>query len=64
MLTRARARIFLCDHTKYGRVGFTTTASLSDIHKFITDAPPEAPVRDALAAAGVECIVAQRPSNE
>ena len=64
MLTRARARIFLCDCTKFGRVGFTTTATLADIHKFITDAPPEAPVRDALAAAGVECIVAQRPSNE
>ncbi len=58
MLTRARARIFLCDHTKFGRVGFTTTASLSDIGKMITDVAPDAASLEALAAAGVECIVA------
>ena len=58
------ARICLCDCTQFGRVGFPTTATLADIHKFITDAPPEASVRDALSAAGVECIVAQRASNE
>lgn len=58
MLTRARLRVFLCDHTKFGRVGFTTTAALSDIHKLITDAPVDDAVRDALAASGVECIVA------
>ncbi|MDD6878593.1 MAG: DeoR/GlpR family DNA-binding transcription regulator [Clostridiaceae bacterium] len=58
MLTRARTRIFLCDHTKFGRVGFTTTATLSDLHKLITDTPLDAAAAAAVSAAGVEAIVA------
>ncbi|MEA4824868.1 MAG: DeoR/GlpR family DNA-binding transcription regulator [Clostridiaceae bacterium] len=58
MLTRARSRVFLCDHTKFGRVGFTTTATLADIHKLITDTPLDDAVRASVAAAGVEVIVA------
>ncbi len=31
--------IFLCDHTKFDKVGYVNTARLSDIHKIITDVP-------------------------
>lgn len=56
MMTRARSRIFLCDHTKFGRVGFTTTATLSDVHKFVTDVPLSEEYLRALKDAGVEPI--------
>lgn len=31
--------IFLCDHTKFDKVGYVNTARLSDIHTIITDSP-------------------------
>ncbi len=31
--------IFLCDHTKFDKVGYVNTARLNDIHTIITDAP-------------------------
>jgi len=54
MLRRARARVFLCDRTKYNRVGFTTTATLSDIHTVITDGPLPEGWAEVIMAAGVE----------
>lgn len=31
--------IFLCDHTKFNKVGYVNTASVSNIHHIITDTP-------------------------
>lgn len=31
--------IFLCDHTKFDKVGYVNTARLKDIHKIVTDSP-------------------------
>ncbi|MGI6335961.1 MAG: DeoR/GlpR family DNA-binding transcription regulator [Eubacteriales bacterium] len=58
MLRRARSRIFLCDHTKCSRVGFTTTATLDDIDKLITDGPFPDGWADAIRSAGVDLIFA------
>jgi len=57
MLSRSRSCVFLCDHTKFDRVGFTTTATLADIQKFITDVPLSEEYLAALKEAGVEPII-------
>ncbi len=31
--------VFLCDHTKFDKVGYINTAKLSDLHTIVTDAP-------------------------
>jgi len=38
MLSRARKRIFLCDRTKFHRVGMCSTATLEDVDTIISDA--------------------------
>jgi len=58
MLTRARRRVFLCDYTKYDRVGFSTTATLDQIDLMITDRPLPDEWGVALSAKGVAHIVA------
>lgn len=37
MMKCSKKVIFLCDHTKFDRVGYVITARLEDIHLFITD---------------------------
>lgn len=39
MLECSEKVIFLCDHTKFDKVGYVNTAKLDDIHVIITDAP-------------------------
>jgi len=58
MLSRARSCVFLCDHTKFDRVGFSTTATLRDIHRIITDMPLSPEWQKSVDDAGVEVIVA------
>lgn len=59
MLRRARRRVFLCDHTKLDRVGFSATAVLQDIHRIITDRPLPPGWEEQITAAGIETCVAQ-----
>ncbi|MGI6536904.1 MAG: DeoR/GlpR family DNA-binding transcription regulator [Caldicoprobacterales bacterium] len=37
MIQHSEEAIFLCDHTKYDKVGYTTTAQIEDMDYFITD---------------------------
>jgi len=54
MLQCSEKTIFLCDHTKFGRVGYVTTARLEDIDLLITDrAVPEEWAKKIMEA-GVE----------
>lgn len=39
MLKCSEKAIFLCDHTKFDRVGYINTANLTDINTIITDSP-------------------------
>lgn len=39
MIENSEKAVFLCDHTKFNKVGYVNTAHLKDIHHFITDAP-------------------------
>lgn len=39
MIENSDKAVFLCDHTKFNKVGYVTTARLNDIHHLITDKP-------------------------
>lgn len=39
MMKRAQKTVYLCDHTKFDRVGFVTTAELGDADTVVVDAP-------------------------
>lgn len=48
--------IFLCDHTKFDKVGYVNTAKLSDISTIITDAPLPDTWTEFLAGSPVRII--------
>ncbi|MEQ9692534.1 DeoR/GlpR family DNA-binding transcription regulator [Bauldia litoralis] len=57
-LTQATRRVVLCDSSKFGRVSLVHVARLDAFDTLITDAAPPADIAAALAAAGVETIIA------
>lgn len=59
MIKRSQQVIFLCDHTKFNKVGYITTTSLDDIDIIITDVtlPDEWLKKTALA--DIEIIIAK-----
>ena len=58
MIERSQQVIFLCDHTKFDKVGYLTTTSLDSIDTIITDVafPEHWMVKPAIA--GIEIIIA------
>lgn len=58
MMDRAARVIVLADHTKFDRCLFAQVAPLERADVLVTDAEPDAPLREALEAAEVEIIVA------
>ncbi|MFS0727314.1 DeoR/GlpR family DNA-binding transcription regulator [Paenibacillus sp. 1P07SE] len=44
LMTRAQQTYAVFDHTKVGKTSLFSTAALSDVHAFITDAPLEGPL--------------------
>lgn len=50
MIKCSETAVFLCDHTKFDKVGYVTTARLEDVDYFISDANPppdwEAEIKD------------------
>ncbi|GLY29396.1 DeoR family transcriptional regulator [Kineosporia sp. NBRC 101731] len=56
MCSRSSRVAILADSTKFGRRLFAQVCALSDVDYLITDAPPPADLRAALAAAGVEIL--------
>lgn len=57
-LQRARHSMILADAEKWGAVGLTTFASISDMDVLVTDAALPQSARDALESEGVEVVVA------
>ncbi|MBE3561043.1 MAG: DeoR/GlpR transcriptional regulator [Ktedonobacteraceae bacterium] len=58
MLERARQRIVVADHTKFGKVMLNTVASLTVVDTLITDAEVDAEMVTRLRQFGVEVILA------
>lgn len=57
-LAQAARKVVLCDASKFGRVSLVHVARLDAFDTLVTDAPPPRDIATALAAAGVETIVA------
>lgn len=51
--------IFLCDHTKFDKVGYVNTARLADVNTIITDAPFPDTWSDYLAGASAKIELAK-----
>lgn len=51
--------IFLCDHTKFDKVGYVKTAKLTDINMIITDAPFPESWNEYLKSAPVQTEIAK-----
>lgn len=60
MINCAEKAILLCDHTKFGKVGFVSTACFEDIDCLITDAPLPEDWQKKIEEAGVEVEVVSR----
>ena len=58
MIERCQKIFFLCDHTKFGRVGYAATAKPEDIDTLITDEEPGPATGEKLRLSGIEVIVA------
>lgn len=62
LVAAAERLVVLADHTKWGTVGISSIAALTDAHVLVTDAGLAEPARDILADAVGELIVAgKRP---
>ncbi|NLD88233.1 MAG: DeoR/GlpR transcriptional regulator, partial [Clostridiales bacterium] len=59
MITRAKHRTFLCDKTKFDRVGFSATAKLEDIDTIITDEVLPQGWEEEIRKQDVEIIIAK-----
>lgn len=57
-LRRATDKIVLCDSSKFNRMSLVHIGALDQFDMLITDAAPPAPLAEALAAAGVDLLVA------
>jgi DeoR/GlpR family transcriptional regulator of sugar metabolism len=58
MIACARETVIVADHSKIGEATFASVGPLSLAHALITDEAVPSPLAEALAAAGVETIVA------
>jgi DeoR family transcriptional regulator of aga operon/DeoR family fructose operon transcriptional repressor len=58
MAARAKRVVAILDHSKLGRVGFVTFASIDQVDCVITDAGADSDILDALRANGIDVVVA------
>lgn len=60
MINCSKTVVYLCDHTKFDKVGYVSTAKLEDTHYLITDnsLPPE--WLEILQQAGVKLYISQQ----
>ena len=62
-LRRATDKIVLCNSSKFNRMSLVHIGALDQFDMLITDAAPPAPLAEALAAAGVDLLVAPAVSG-
>ena len=60
MMQRAQKTVYLCDHTKFERVGFVTTATLTDADTVVVDTDLPEGWADLFAQADVEVLLAKQ----
>lgn len=58
MMARAREVVVVADGSKLGAAAFASIGPLNRAHVLVTDTPPENGLAEALAAAGVETLIA------
>lgn len=59
MIQRSREVIFLCDHTKFNKVGYLTTTSLDEVDIIITDTALPEEWMEKTTLAGIQVVIAQ-----
>lgn len=59
MIQRSREVIFLCDHTKFNKVGYLTTTGLESVHTIISDVALPEEWLEKTDKLGIKTIVAQ-----
>lgn len=59
MIASSDKVIFLCDHTKFDRVGYVTTAKLEDMDLMITDRDLSGEWADRIRKADIEVVIAR-----
>ncbi len=58
MIRRSQQTIYLCDSTKINRVGFVTTAALSEVDQLVLDTPLPTDWAPVFEAAGIHIMIA------
>ncbi|GAA6118575.1 DeoR/GlpR family DNA-binding transcription regulator [Acidovorax sp. FG27] len=58
IIAQAREVWLAADHSKFSRAAMVQAATLSQIHRLFTDAPPPEPFPALLRDAGVDCMIA------
>ncbi len=58
MMENSQTKIYVCEHSKIGRVGFAKLASFEDIDCFVTDEPLDADFAKKIEEAGARLIYA------
>jgi DeoR family glycerol-3-phosphate regulon repressor len=58
IIANARRVFLVADHSKFGRHAMVGEGSLTQVTALFTDRPPPAPIRDLMAANGIDLFVA------
>ena len=64
MIAQAKKSILLVDHTKFGRIAFTTTCDFSRISTLVTDREPNREWMDFLESQQVKVMAGSPPESE
>ena len=59
MMENSCKKIYVCEHTKIGRIGFAKLASFDEIDYFVTENRIDDEWQRKLEEAGVEVIIAE-----
>ena len=58
MLSQARTKVVLVDHTKFGRTAPVKVSGLEDVDVIITDIPLKGEIKNGLAKLSAEILIA------
>ena len=59
MMANSCKKIYVCGHTKIGRIGFAKLAEFEELDYFVTETPLDSEWQKRLEEAGVEIITAE-----
>jgi len=64
IMAQSREVWLTADNSKYQRQALVELANVSQVHRFYTDQPPQAPLARVLKQAGVRCEIASAPADD